>query len=76
MTEQNWLNPMNKIRFQAAFRKKAPQVTLLNGQKFSLDYTDTKVSVHPIPTPDYPSQFIPMGTFDLKKVRDALWLAE
>lgn len=76
MTEQNWLNPLNKLRFADAFRKKAPQVTLLSGQRFSLTYTLTTVEVHPIPTTEFPNQFVPMGTFDLKQVRDGLWLAE
>lgn len=75
MVEENWLNPLNKLKLQAAFRKKAPQVTLRSGQKLSLDYTEKdKVKLHPIPTVAYPDPYVPMGVMDLRTVLDNAWL--
>lgn len=83
----DWLQPLNKLTLQKAFRSKAPQVTLKtsNGsQVFNCEYyTDKtadvghtrKVLVKPAqPVPEGCNEFVPMGRFDIKDCLHSEWL--
>jgi hypothetical protein len=72
MSDSNWLDPLNKQILQAAFKKKAPQVTLRDGRIFNLDYNKMPGSVYVTPA----FGFVPRGYFDLKRVTDRLWLQQ
>lgn len=81
----DWLQPLNKLKLQKAFKVKAPQVTLkVEGgeQVFTcVYYTDPtaavghtrKVVVRPTKQEGF-SEFVPMGRFDLKTVLHSEWL--
>lgn len=69
-SETNWLDPLNRIAFQQAFKSKAEQVTLRDGRVFIISYPPmgTKIKVEP------QHGLVPMGTFDLSVVTDPMWL--
>lgn len=83
----DWLQPLNKLKLQKAFRAKAPQVALkVEGgeQVFTCEYytDDTepyghrrKVLVSPRkPAPERFSEFVPMGRFDISNALHSEWL--
>lgn len=70
----DWLSPLNRIRFQRAFKSKAPQVELDNGMNMKIIYLGNKVRVKPIPNDQWPSSFVPCGTWPLKTVTHVAWI--
>jgi hypothetical protein len=76
-----WLNPLNRMIWQRAFKAKSPTMTLRNGQKFSISYDDHgrkgKVWVAIIPghqKPDF-DPFTPCGWFDYEEVVHPTWVS-
>lgn len=72
----DWLNPLDKLKFQSAVKTRAPWVELRNGRRLALDYKYRKGQVRftPIPTDEYPDDFIPMGFIRIEVVTDESWL--
>lgn len=79
-----WLNPLNRMVWQAAFKAKREEVTLTlkmptgNGDKktkitFSIEYrSNGKIWVQP----KNEGIFVPCGWFDYKTATELLWLTE
>lgn len=73
----NWMNPLNKLRWQVAIKARAPQVTMLDGSKFVLAYSGAghkgSVFFKPISTSSSKA-LVPRGTFDIETVLSDDWL--
>lgn len=69
----DWLDPLNRIAFQRAFKTREPQVQLRDGREFILSYIYQK-NEHPKVLVTPKSGLVPMGTFNLNVVTDPLWL--
>lgn len=66
-----WMNPLNKIRWHRAVKRRANTVTLEDGRKFTLDYYKRKGSVWVAPTN---GDFVPCGWLSIELVEDkAKW---
>ena|SRR5438132_678476 len=70
----DWLDPLNKLLFQGAFKAGAKKVKLRDGREFHLSYEDSPdgpvVLVRPM------RGFIPMGRFLLDIAMSDLWLQQ
>jgi len=79
-TRGDWLNPLNRIIWQTAFKAKATQMTLRDGRKFNLTYEDRsgilKVWVQIDRNSAYVghSAFLPCGWFDYDTVVSKEWI--
>lgn len=73
----DWMNPLNKLRWQEAIRNRKRTVTMLDGRRFTLDYGSgphsDNVFFEPIPTPGNKG-LVPRGTFSIEKVTDDDWI--
>jgi hypothetical protein len=81
-TRGEWLNPLNRLIWQQAFKAKKTQMTLRNGQVFNITYDMNdrvgKVWVqiakgHAKPGFD---SFTPCGWFDYDEVCDRTWITK
>ena len=72
---EDWLSPLNRIIWMAAFRKKEQTVTLRDGRKFVIDYDRRPGEVFVKPAKGS-GDLVPRGFFNLKKVTENVWLAE
>lgn len=52
----DWLNPLNKLKFQAAFRSKAPQVMVSGGNGTDCDKPETGMDMRLVFDLDYKSK--------------------
>lgn len=75
-----WLNPLNRMIWQRAFRAKETSMTLRNGQKFNIKY-DYKgrtgkvwVQIDRASAPQGFDSFTPCGWFDYNEVVDPNWI--
>lgn len=70
---EDWMSPLNRIIWLNAFRRRATEVTLRDGRKFSVDYTQKpgKAWVDIIGGSTHPC-----GWFDLERVTNELFLSE
>lgn len=75
---EDWLSPLNRVKFQRAFRNKAAQVVLRDGRKFVLKYTKKRFYGERVEvvfiSPEY--EFVPCGYFRMEKVLEKDWLFE
>jgi len=75
-----WLNPLNRLIWQRAFKAKEPTMTLRNGQKFSITYDCNgrmgKAWVQIVKGYEKSGfdPFTPCGWFDYKEVTDPQWV--
>lgn len=74
----DWLNPLDRIKFQAAVRAKLPQVEV-GKYTLKLRYIESDGLVHfePIvgPDPDDHEPLVPRGYLRYKEVLESSWLA-
>jgi hypothetical protein len=78
---ENWLSPMNRIRWIRAFRTRAMRVTLRDGRRFSIRYTSQNIgvsgeSVKVAVVSPADGSFFPSGNFRLSKVVNRDWVTE
>ena len=67
-----WLNPLNRIIWQTAFRAKAKSMTLRNGDKFNLTYEEQSGTLKVwVQSATY---FVPAGWFDYNMVISKEWV--
>lgn len=80
MNTETWLSPMNKVIWLRAFRERATRVTLRDGRKFKVRYSQEK-----FPASDPPEEYawvaplygyVPCGWFQMSKCTDTTWLTE
>jgi len=75
-----WLNPLNRMVWQKAFKSKQTKMTLRNGQKFSIEYDcngrEGKVWVQIVKGYEKSGfdPFTPCGWFDYEEVTDPQWV--
>jgi hypothetical protein len=78
MKADNWLSPRNKLILRDAVNKRAAEVTLHGGRKFTMEYTKGKagttqagedfVTLRPC------EGIVPRGTIKIATMMDNLWL--
>lgn len=79
--KSEWLDPLNRMIWQRAFRLKLTETTLRDGRKFTIKYVDgkdregkpiVKAWIRPVAG----QGFAPCGWFVVKDCLDPLWLKE